>query len=104
MPRKDRGGWMDLAIKAGAKQAEPTVFQTLQEIRKEIGGMKQVHREFECNGANNGKGCYETWCDFETCIAKDAMCCKGHNEAIDKVLALIDTKLNEGDVASQANR
>lgn len=34
---------------------------------EEIEGMKKVHKEFECNGANNGRGCYETFCEDQDC-------------------------------------
>lgn len=52
-----------------------------QEIQ-ELEGMKKEHREFECNGAHGGKGCYESWCHIDTCTSKDAMHCKSYNQAL----------------------
>lgn len=54
-----------------------------QEIERKM-GMRKIHKEFECNGAHNGKGCYENWCDMKTCISKDALHCKSYNQAIDE--------------------
>lgn len=29
--------------------------------------LKKYHKEFECNGANNGRGCYEDFCEDQEC-------------------------------------
>ena len=77
--------------------------QQIENIIKENLPEKKEHREFECNGAHNGKGCYEDWCDVETCISKDAMTCKGFNQALsqintsliaDEVLKVVVEKIN----------
>lgn len=64
-----------------------------QEIERKK-GVRKIHREFECNGAHNGKGCYENWCDMKTCISKDALHCKSYNQAIDEDIAHL-TSLKE---------
>ena len=61
----------------------------LQEKTKwkgEVEGLRKVHHEFECNGAHNGKGCYECWCDDQNC--RNAP--KEYNQAIDEVLKLLN--------------
>jgi len=46
-------------------------------------GERKWHKEFECNGANNGKGCFETFCEDQNC--RNAP--NGHNNAInDQIL------------------
>jgi len=32
-----------------------------------VEGLKKYHKEFECNGAHKGKGCYESWCEDQDC-------------------------------------
>lgn len=39
----------------------------LNSLIAEVEGMKKYHKEFECSGANNGKGCYETFCEDQNC-------------------------------------
>lgn len=56
-----------------------------QELRENIEGMRKYHREFECNGANNGKGCYETWCEDQNC--RNAP--KEYNQALSDILNLL---------------
>lgn len=36
-------------------------------VRGKIEGLSKYHKEFECNGANNGKGCYEMFCEDQEC-------------------------------------
>lgn len=60
--------------------------QTLQEIRKEIEGMKMHNLITEKRRL--------TYSDID----------EAHNQVIDQALQVIDKHLNEGDVASQANR
>lgn len=84
--------------------------QQIENIIKENLPEKKEHREFECNGAHNGKGCYEDWCDVETCISKDAMTCKGFNQALsqintsliaDEVLKVVVEKITKDIKSSQ---
>jgi len=63
-----------------------------EEMMEKVEGMKKEHREFECNGANNGKGCYEDWCNIETCTSKDAIECKTYNQAIEDLLKALKEK------------
>jgi hypothetical protein len=60
---------------------------TLDSIEEEVRGKIKYHKEFECNGANNGKGCYEDWCEDQNC--RNAP--KEWNEALDKVLQIISS-------------
>jgi hypothetical protein len=62
-------------------------------LKNRIEEMRKVHREFECNGAYDGKGCYEDWCDIKTCTSKDAVACKTYNQALDDVLAILPSHL-----------
>lgn len=52
-------------------------------------GMKRQHREFECNGANNGRGCFESWCDMAVCVSQEALACRNYNAALNEAIALI---------------
>jgi len=64
--------------------------QAVQErVVEVLEGMRKVHREFECNGAHGGKGCYEDWCDMKTCTSADALACKEFNKALDNAITKI---------------
>ena len=60
--------------------------QLLKSLVEEVGGMKKYHKEFECNGANNGKGCYETFCEDQNC--RNAP--KEYNQALQDVIKLLE--------------
>lgn len=47
--------------------------------------LKKVHKEFECNGAHGGRGCFESWCEDQDC--RNAP--KEHNKAITEAQELI---------------
>ena len=49
---------------------------------------EKVHRNFECNGAHNGKGCYEDWCEMETCNSEEAIEFKSFNSALAEKITL----------------
>lgn len=55
-------------------------------FKEVVEGMEKYHKEFECNGANNGKGCYETFCEDQNC--RNAP--KDYNQALQDVLKGID--------------
>jgi len=59
--------------------------QLIQKARETLEKMKKVHKEFECNGANNGKGCYECFCEDQNC--RNAP--KEYNQAISDVQSLL---------------
>ncbi len=63
----------------------------LEELEGEIENMKKYHKEFECNGANNGKGCYETFCEDQNCINAS----REHNQALSSILSLLQDKKKE---------
>lgn len=56
-----------------------------ERLVKEIEKSKKVHREFECNGAYNGKGCYEDWCEDQNC--RNAP--KEYNQALSDCITII---------------
>ena len=57
----------------------------LEEIVERLEKEKKYHKEFECNGANNGKGCYETFCEDQDC--RNAP--KEHNSTLSSAQAII---------------
>lgn len=67
------------AYNLGCEQATK---KTLEAIREEIEKKRKYHKEFECNGAHNGKGCYETFCEDQEC--RNAP--KEYNQALDDLL------------------
>jgi len=44
-----------------------TLINLLEAQIKDRGERRKIHKEFECNGAHNGKGCYESWCEDQNC-------------------------------------
>lgn len=57
----------------------------MSDLRKEVEKKRKYHKEFECNGAFNGRGCYESWCEDQDC--RNAP--KEYNSALDEVLLLM---------------
>jgi len=70
---------------ADMRMTEEIISKYQAELIEKVRGLKKYHKEFECNGAFNGRGCYESWCEDQTC--RNAP--KEHNEAIEQVIALI---------------
>lgn len=60
--------------------------EILSSIESEVEGLRQNHKVFECNGTHK----YEDWCEDENCPSQDAKKIKANNQAIDKVLAIIN--------------
>jgi hypothetical protein len=81
IPDSMRGEWRDLFSRLLSSKAK--------EIGEKLELMKKIHREFECNGANKGKGCYETWCEMETCISQDALICKTINSSMNAAQSIV---------------
>lgn len=67
----------------------------LEAERERWGSMRKVHRVFECNGAHNGRGCYETWCDMENCNSKEAIEFRIYNQAIDDQIRQLDEEIKK---------
>jgi len=63
----------------------------LKTLLEKVEGMKKYHKEFECNGANNGKGCYETFCEDQNC--RNAP--KEYNSALTDISNIIKTLIGE---------
>jgi len=60
-----------------------------EEIEKAMEEMRKYHREFECNGANSGRGCHEDWCEDQKC--RNAP--KEYNQALDDLKPIITNLL-----------
>lgn len=68
------------------------IFTTeLKTLLEKVERMKKYHKEFECNGANNGKGCYETFCEDQNC--RNAP--KEYNSALTDISNIIKTLIGE---------
>jgi hypothetical protein len=61
------------------------ISQREKEIAEDVNKLKKYHKEFECNGAHNGRGCYESWCEDQEC--RNAP--KEYNQAITDVLSIL---------------
>lgn len=79
------GGWREDVAYEFVAIVKYWVLQREKEIAEEVEKMKKYHREFECNGAFNGKGCYESWCEDQEC--RNAP--KEYNQAITDVLQIL---------------
>ncbi len=55
----------------------------IEAVKEMVEGRKKYHKEFECNGAHNGKGCYETFCEDQNC--RNAP--KEYNQALTDLLS-----------------
>lgn len=71
--------------------------QQVAAIVEKLEGLKKVHKVFECNGAHGGRGCYESWCDMETCTSIEALEMKANNAALTHLHSFISTKKEEQD-------
>src|SRR3990167_1421306 len=48
---------------------------------------KKWHKEFECSGAHDGKGCYEAFCEDQNC--RNAP--KEYNAGLDTAITILNT-------------
>jgi len=64
------------------------VQQERTRIIEEVEKMRKYHKEFECNGAHNGKGCFEDFCEDQNC--KNAP--KEYNQALTDIINIIKNK------------
>ena len=69
IPHNDNFG-ADGSVTGGSdisQEVKSFIHSELLALKKRVEGMKKYHKEFECKGANNGRGCYETFCEDQNC-------------------------------------